>query len=303
MLGGSSRTRGASCTPGGEMATRPRVGFQGDRGAYSEQAARQLMGTAIEPVPCATFDEVFEGVQGGAFERGVVPIENSLAGSIHRNYDLLLRHDLCIVGECNLRVSHCLIVHPGVSLDEVRRVYSHPQALAQCEHSLATLAGVEVIAAADTAGSVRFVKEQGWRDAAAIASAEAAALYDMAVLRRGMEDEPHNYTRFLLLAREAQPPTADAKTSLAFAGRNEPGLLFRCLSAFALRDIDLTKIESRPIRGVPWEYVFYLDFSGSLADERCQRAVDQLRELATFVRVFGSYPRARPTWTDAETAD
>lgn len=287
------------------MAARPRVGFQGDRGAYSEQAALQLLGAeyapqGIEPVPCATFDDVFEGVQSGAFARGVVPIENSLAGSIHRNYDLLLRYDLFIVAECNLRVSHCLIAHPGVPLSAIRRVYSHPQALAQCEHSLAALEGVEVIAAADTAGSVRLVKEEGWRDAAAIASEGAAALYGMEVLRRGLEDEKHNYTRFLLLSREAVTPDGDSKTSLAFAGRNEPGLLYKCLSAFALRDIDLTKIESRPIRGVPWEYVFYLDFSGSLADERCRRAVDQLRELATFVRVFGSYPRARPAWADSE---
>ena len=304
------------------MAVRPRVAFQGDRGAYSEQAALQLLGAEctsfreIEPVPCASFDEVFEGVQGGVLDWGVVPIENSLAGSIHRNYDLLLRHDLSIVGECNLRISHCLIAHPGVSLGEIRRVYSHPQALAQCEHSLATLDGVEVIAAADTAGSVRLVKEQGWQDAAAIASEAAAALYGMAVLRRAFEDERHNYTRFLLLSREAsaQPaagietgvdaralaPEGDYKTSLAFAGRNEPGLLFKCLSAFALRDIDLTKIESRPIRGVPWEYVFYLDFSGSLTNDRCRRAVEQLREMATFVRVFGSYPRTRPAWNEPE---
>lgn len=303
MPAGWWNTPGASCTAGVKMAAQPRVGFQGDRGAYSEQAALLLMGSDIEPVPCATFDEVFEGVQGGAFQRGVVPIENSLAGSIHRNYDLLLRYDLSIVGECNLRVSHCLIAHPGVSLGEIRRVYSHPQALAQCEHSLAALEGVEVIAAADTAGSVRLVKEEGWRDAAAIASEGAAALYGMAVLRRGLEDERHNYTRFLLLSREAVLPDGDSKTSLAFAGRNEPGLLFKCLSAFALRDIDLTKIESRPIRGVPWEYVFHLDFTGSLADERCRRAVDQLREMATFVRVFGSYPRARPAWVDSETGD
>ena len=289
------------------MVARPKVAFQGERGAYSEQAALQLMDAEgaspdeIELVPCDSFDEVFAGVQGGAFDRGVVPIENSLAGSIHRNYDLLLRHDLSIVGECNLRVSHCLIAHPGVSLGDIRRIYSHPQALAQCEHSLAALEGVEVIAAPDTAGSVRLVKEEGWRDAAAIASERAATLYGMAVLQRGFEDERHNYTRFLLLSREAIMPQGDSKTSLAFAGRNEPGLLFKCLSAFALRDIDLTKIESRPIRGVPWEYVFYLDFSGSLADVRCQRAVEQLRELATFVRVFGSYPRAPAAWVDQDS--
>jgi prephenate dehydratase len=276
-----------------------RVAFQGEPGAYSEQAALALFGAASETLPCETFDAVFAAVQEGRCAYGVVPIENSLAGSIHRNYDLLLRHDLYIVAEYNLRVSHCLIAHPGVELGEIRRVYSHPQALAQCERSLASLGAVQVIATHDTAGSVRLIKEQGLRDAAAIAGERAAELYGMAILRRDFEDEKTNYTRFLALSREAVNPEGDCKTSLAFTGRNEPGLLFRCLSAFALRNIDLTKIESRPLRGVPWEYIFYLDFVGSLAEERCRRAVDQLREMATFVRVFGSYPRAKAAWASS----
>jgi prephenate dehydratase len=269
------------------------VAFQGERGAYSEQAVLALCSADVELVPCSTFDEVFSIVEEGGTERGVVPAENSLAGTIHRSYDLLLRHNLYIVAEHNLRISHCLIAHPGVELRAIRRVYSHPQALAQCEYSLRELGDVQVIAAHDTAGSVRLIKEQGLRDAAAIAGESAAALYNMAILRRGFEDEKANFTRFLALAREAVNPEGESKTSLAFAGRNEPGLLFRCLSAFALRSIDLTKIESRPIRGVPWEYIFYLDFAGSMAEERCRRAVEQLKEMATFVRVFGSYPRAR----------
>jgi len=274
-----------------------RVAFQGERGAYSEDAARALFGSDVEPVPCETFDEVFATVEAGACARGVVPLENSLAGSIHRNYDLLLRHSLYIVAEHDLRVSHCLIAHPGVPLESIRRIYSHPQALAQCEASLATLPGVQVISSPDTAGSVRLIREQGWRDAAAIASESAARLYGMAVLRSGFEDEKTNYTRFVAIGPEPAPPCdSECKTSLAFAGKNEPGLLFRCLSAFALRNIDLCKIESRPIRGVPWQYVFYLDFAGGLAEERCRRAVDQLNEMATFVRVFGSYPRGRPAW-------
>ncbi|NLG51131.1 MAG: prephenate dehydratase [Chloroflexi bacterium] len=283
------------------MSGRPRVAFQGERGAYSEQAALSLLGREIELVPFSTFDAVFDEVQQGACDYGVVPVENSLAGSIHRNYDLLLRHDLYINAEYNLRVSHCLIVHPGVELSEIRRVYSHPQALAQCEHALRELGDVEVIVAQDTAGSVRLIKEQGWRDAAAIAGETAAAHYGMSILRCHLEDEKANYTRFLLLSRQATTPDGQSKTSLAFAGKNQPGLLFRCLSAFALRDIDLTKIESRPLRGVPWEYVFYLDFVGSMAEARCQRAVDQLREMATFVRVFGSYARARAVWAEPET--
>lgn len=275
------------------------VAFQGEPGAYSEQAALDLY-PGCAPMPCVSFDDVFTAVAQGACERGVVPAENSLAGSIHRNYDLLLEHDLHIVGEHNLRVSHCLIGHPGVAVGEIRRVYSHPQALAQCEHSLRALGQVELIAAQDTAGSVHLVAEAGERTWAAIASARAAALYGMAVLQSGFEDEKANFTRFIALGREPTLPDNEAKTSLAFAGRNEPGLLFRCLAAFSLRNIDLCKIESRPLRGVPWEYVFYLDFAGSLAEERCQRAVEQLREMATFVRIFGSYTRARAARVEGE---
>jgi prephenate dehydratase len=277
-----------------------KVAFQGEHGAYSEQAVLALLGEEAEPCPYPTFDAVFEAVEGGVCARGVVPVENTLAGSIHRNYDLLLRHNLFIVAEYVLRVSHCLIAHPGVALTEIRRVYSHPQALAQCEHSLRDLGDVEVIATHDTAGSVRLIQEQGWRDAAAIAGEHAATLYDMAILRREFEDEKTNYTRFIALAREAVVPEGESKTSVAFAGRNEPGLLFRCLSAFALRGIDLSKIESRPLRGVPWEYIFYLDFVGNLAEERCRRAIDHLQEMATFLRVFGSYPRARAPWIGHE---
>ncbi len=280
----------------------PTVAFQGESGAYSESASLALFGPDAELVPCDTFDIVFGGVEDGRFDYGVVPVENSLAGSIHRNYDLLLQHELHIVAEHVLRVSHCLIGHPGVRLEEIRRVYSHPQALAQCEGSLAALGDVEVIAAHDTAGSVRLVKERGERDAAAIASAYAAEVYGMAILREAFEDESTNYTRFVAVADEPQMPGpgVDAKTSIAFAGINRPGLLFRCLSAFALRDIDLTKIESRPLKGVPWQYIFYVDFAGSLQDEVCRRALEHLREMSTFVRVFGSYPRANATWIEGE---
>ncbi len=284
---------------------RLKVAFQGERGAYSEAAALALLGEGITLVPCETFAEVFAAVEDGSCDRGVVPVENSLAGSIHQNYDLLLQHDLYVVGEHNLRVSHCLIAHPGVPLSDIRRVYSHPQALAQCEHSLRDLGSVEVIVAHDTAGSVRLIKERGWRDAAAIAGKGAATLYCMSILRREFEDEKANYTRFIVLSKTPAPidagaPSTGTKTSLAFAGKNEPGLLFRSLSAFSLRDIDLTKIESRPLRGVPWEYVFYLDFSGSASEDRCRRALDQLKEMTTFVRVFGSYPRAQAAWVEGE---
>lgn len=272
-----------------------RIAFQGERGAYSEAAAIAYFGETIEPVPCETFDEVFELVAGASCDHGMVPIENSLAGSIHQNYDLLLRHNLKIVGEYILRVEHCLIAHAQTALQDVRVVLSHPQALAQCDHFIRSH-GLAREAAYDTAGSVKTIKDSGRRDAAAIASKRAALVYGMKVLAENIEDDPNNYTRFLALGREgadlAQGDALESKTSIVFALPNAPGVLFRALSVFALRDIDLTKIESRPVPGKPWEYVFYLDFGESANGERGRRALNHLEEIATFLRVFGSYRRA-----------
>ena len=274
-----------------------RIAFQGEAGAYSEMAAVALFGERTESVPCSSFDAVFEAVATGDCERGVLPIENSLAGSVYRNYDLLLRYDLYIVAEYNLRISHNLIAAPGVLLEDVRRVHSHPQALAQCERSLADLHNVEIIPSYDTAGAVKVIRDGGFRDAAAIASRRAAELYEMEVLRADFEDFAGNYTRFVVLSQEQIESHGESKTSLAFAGVNKPGLLFRSLGVFALRDIDLMKIESRPQRGKPWEYIFYLDFAGNLTEEPCARAVDHLREITTLLRVFGSYPRGAEEWS------
>jgi len=281
------------------MPAKTRVAFQGEHGAYSELACIALLGSDAETLPMQSFDDVFEAIENGDCEFGVVPLENSLAGSVHRNYDLLLKHDLHIRAEHVEQICHCLITQPGVKLSEIKRVYSHPQALAQCEHNLKHLEGVEPFVAEDTAGSVRMLKTEGWRDAAALAGKGAAELYGMQILDEHMEDDPSNFTRFVLLGRKPIEDPKDAKTSLAFAGQNEPGLLFQCIAAFALRGIDLTKIESRPLRGKPWQYVFYLDFEGSLAETRCQKALDQLEEMTTFVRVFGSYPRAKQPLSQA----
>jgi prephenate dehydratase len=254
-------------------------------------AARAALGEGAEPVPYRSFGEVFDGVQAARDDLGIVAIENSLAGSIHGNYDLLLRHSLHIVAEVQLRVEHCLIANPGVALAEVKLVRSHPQALAQCEQYLSRL-GVQTRAAYDTAGSVRDLRDAGARDEGAIAGKLAAEVYGMSILEEGIEDDSQNYTRFLLLSRDPIDPPGEVKTSIVFALANKPAALFRALACFALRDIDLTKIESRPIHGSPWEYRFYLDFVGSRHRGPGQLALNHLSELATELRILGTYPKA-----------
>jgi prephenate dehydratase len=268
-----------------------RVAYQGESGAFSEAAVFEHFGPDVEAVPCLSFDDVFAAVEAGSVDSALVPIENSLAGTIHRNYDLLLQHTASVVGEHYLHVHHCLIGHPGVEITDIQKVISHPQALAQCEGYLRSLPGVKVEPVYDTAGSVKIVRDQGDRSVAAIASRRAASLYGMAVLDQNIEDLPNNITRFLAIARQPVYPTGDAKTTLVFSARNQPGSLFKALSVFALRDIDLTKIESRPLVGKTWEYLFYIDFAGSGVEQNVSRALSHLSEYAIMLRVFGSYPR------------
>lgn len=273
-----------------------RVAFQGEPGAYSELAAVDFFGKDVVSLPCTSFEEVFSSVVSGECDHGIIPIENSLAGSIHRNYDLLLRHELHIVGEYHLRVSHCLLAMPGVRLEEIKRVHSHPQALAQCETNLKRL-GLERVVEADTAGSARLLNERNDRQAGALASSRAAEVYGLQILATDMEDNPANYTRFLILAPQPyqtrDPEIGDYKTSIVFSLKNLPGVLFKALGVFALRDIDLTKIESRPLSGQPWEYFFYVDFAGHAVSANGGRALEHLQEMATFYRLLGSYPRHR----------
>ncbi|MCB9111980.1 MAG: prephenate dehydratase [Anaerolineales bacterium] len=266
-----------------------KVAFQGEPGAYSEQAVFNYLGN-VETLPCESFDAMFDSVVSGQSDMALAPIENSLAGSIHQNYDLLLRHDLHIVGEYFLRVQHCLIAMPGVKKEDIKKAISHPQALGQCAAYLRNL-GIKPEQVYDTAGSVKMLKESGARDVAAIASKRAAEIYEMQILEEGIEDNSENFTRFLAVGREATVPEGEAKTSIVFSLKNLPGSLFKAMSVFALRDIDLTKIESRPLQGKPWEYLFYIDFIGSAQNETVQRALDHLGEYAVTLRVLGSYLR------------
>lgn len=276
---------------------RERVAFQGELGAFSQQAVVQLAGPDVEVVPCQQFEQVFRVLAGGEVDAAVVPIENTLHGSVHENYDHLVEYQLPILGETHVRIVHNLIALPGVKFRDVRRVFSHPVALNQCLRFLSRHPQLEPVPYYDTAGSVKMLAQEQLRDAAAIASAVAADIYGAKILRRSIEDDRRNFTRFFLLGPKghgASLPRQNKrayKTSLVFSTRNVPGSLFRALSAFALRDINLTKIESRPLRGKPWEYLFYLDFLGHTDEPRVRNALRHLGELADFLRVLGCYPR------------
>ncbi len=276
-----------------------RVSFQGELGAFSQIATKTLAGDQATPVPLPTFQDVFESVVNGKCDAAVIPIENTLHGSIHENYDHLLRYDLSIRGETFVRIVHNLIACPGVRMSAVKRIYSHPVALNQCRHFLEANPQCERVPFYDTAGSVKMMMEEGLTDGAAIASATAAEIYGAKILKKSIEDDRANYTRFFLLSRpdKAQAPVAVGnvkyKTSLVFTVKNVPGALFKCLSAFALRDLNMTKIESRPLRGKPWEYLFYLDFLGHREDKVSLNALNHLAELADMLRVLGCYPVAR----------
>ncbi|KAI5015418.1 hypothetical protein ZWY2020_056808 [Hordeum vulgare] len=312
-INGSARNlpaplRIADLSPAPMHGSELRVAYQGMPGAYSEKASVKAY-PGSDAIPCDQFEVAFQAVENWIADRAVLPVENSLGGSIHRNYDLLLRHRLHIVGEVQLPVHHCLLALPGVRKEDVTRVISHPQALAQCEHSLTRMAGLNAAREAfdDTAGAAEYVAANGLRDTAAIASSRAAELYGMEVLADGIQDDSGNVTRFVMLAREPIVPRMDLpfKTSIVFAHDKEgTSVLFKVLSAFAFRDISLTKIDSRPHRPIrlaaddagsgtapkQFEYMFYVDFQASLADPRVQNALAEVQEFTSFLRVLGSYP-------------
>jgi chorismate mutase/prephenate dehydratase len=268
-----------------------KVAFQGEKGAYSESAVYKFFGESVTVVPCRDLTETFESVTKKKAEYGVVPIENSIEGSVNQTYDLFLKYDLKVRGEVIIKIEHCLIANPNTNLDAVETVFSHPQALAQCRNFLEK-SGWELIPTYDTAGSVKMLKEKGMKNAVAVASERAAELYEMKIIARDIADNPENYTRFFVLSKEDAATTGKDKTSIIFSAAHKPGSLYNALGEFAKRGINLTRIESRPTRQKPWEYNFYLDFEGHRSEPRCAEVLGALSEYAVFVKILGSYPRA-----------
>jgi len=275
--------------------------FQGVHGAYSELACRQMLGDKVKTLPCETFEGVFEAVASGRAQRGVLPMENSLAGSIHQNYDLLVQYDLPVVAETHLRVKHCLLCHPSTRLSALTEVRSHPQALAQCNAFFAKhapkrgKAGIKPVVWFDTAGAAQSLAVEKPRHTGAIAGEFAAELYGLTILDRDIANQAMNFTRFLSIAKKPVKidSKAAAKTSLAYIPpRNEVGILFKVLGIFALRELDLSKIESRPNPLRPFEYRFYLDILGSAEQGPLSKALDHLRELGGDLRILGTYASA-----------
>ena len=277
-----------------------KVAIQGELGSFSHEAAEKML-PHCSVVPCARSAEVFDRVERGSVEAAVIPIENTLAGTVAEHADLLVARDVFIQGEYLLRIVHNVIAAPGVKMQSLKRVLSHPVALDQCRDFFRHHPGIEAVPFYDTAGSVKHVISDKLNDAAGIAGKQAAREYSGKILQAGIEDDKRNFTRFFLIRKlsrrkktnyEAMIPKKADKTSIAFHVKNTPGVLFKSLSVFALRDISLSKIESRPMRGRPWEYVFYVDYLRG-DDEAARNALRHLEEVAEFVKVLGIYPAAR----------
>lgn len=270
-----------------------RVAFQGEHGAFSEEAAVKLLGEDVRLVPRPTFDALFSAVRDGVADRALAPMENSLAGSVARSYDLLLESDLLIEAEVVIPISHALIACRGATLDGVRVVESHPVALAQCERFFAAHPQIERIATDDTAASVRRVVERGDPARAAIAGRRAAALYGAEVLAEHLEDDPENFTRFVLLAPSPAPTDNADKVTVVIQLKHQPGALYRALEPFARRGVNLLKIESRPVKGLPWQYHIYLDLKSSPESNATDDALAELRVHAEEIRLLGRYVSAQ----------
>ncbi|HZA06446.1 MAG TPA: prephenate dehydratase [Nitrososphaeraceae archaeon] len=266
-----------------------RVAFQGEKGAYSELATSQYFRNA-EILPMKTFEEVFENIERGKVDFAIIPIENSIEGSINETYDLLLQTNMVVSGEIYLRIRHCLIANKHTK-SIIDSVYSHPQALAQCRSYLKKKR-LEPIPTYDTAGAVKMIKERNIANAAAIASRRAAEIYDMEILDEGIEDKKNNFTRFLVLSKTKTRPTHNDRTSIIFSINHLPGALYSILEEFANRKINLTKIESRPTKEAPWEYNFYVDFEGHSSEENTKHALQSVKKKCAFFKILGSYKKA-----------
>jgi prephenate dehydratase len=276
-----------------KVAPSSRIAFQGERGAFSEEAAVKLLGEEIQLVPRTTFDALFTSIKDGVADFVLAPIENSLAGSIHRSYDLLISSGLHIQAEAVIPIAHYLIGVPGAKFEHITQVSSHPVALAQCEQFFASHPAIKRVATDDTAGSVREVMGAGDPTRAGIASKRAATVYRAAILREHLEDHSENYTRFLLLAHSAEVAENADKLSLVLHLAHKPGSLCSALNAFSRRNLNLLKIESRPIPGTPWSYCFYLDLQASLKDPETRAALEELKEFADSAKILGCYPQAK----------
>jgi prephenate dehydratase len=272
------------------VAKMDKVAFHGAHGAFTEDAVLAFF-TNCETIPLRHLEEVFQNIKSIKADFGVVPVENSQAGSINETYDLLLQYPLSIYGEIVLRVNHCLIALPGETLDTIRVVHSHPQALAQCQEFLSKLQ-FDLISEYNTAASAKKIKDESLKGHAAIASKRAAQLYQLDIVVAEIETNKQNFTRFFVISKEKSARTITSKTSIVFGIKNIPGALYSILGAFANRNINLTKLESRPGKNKPWEYVFYADFEGHQEDPICQEALAQLEQKTSFLKILGSYPPA-----------
>ncbi len=266
------------------------VAFHGEYGAYSEEAAVACFGPETVTRPYRSLRQVFRLVQDGSVEFGIVPVENSVEGSVSQSYDLLLEFPVKICGEVNIRIAHCLLGLPETRLEDVKVVFSHPQALGQCARFLEHMQ-VEAQPAYNTAGSAKMIKEKRIAHAAAIASERTAKIYGMKILKKHIEDYQENFTRFLVISTKGVARTGRDKTSIVFATRHAPGTLYAVLGELATRRINLTKIESRPVRSKPWEYYFFVDFQGHYLDKARAEALEAVKRSTTFLRVLGSYPQ------------
>ncbi len=269
------------------------ISFQGEKGAFSDEAAHCYYSKPIITVPCAEFETVFEKVSNKECTAGIVPIENSLTGSIHANIDLLLRYKLYIKGEIIFRIQHHLLDLYNKPVLSLKKILSHPQALMQCSNFLKSLKNIEIIPTHDTAGAAKLIKYYNYKGYAAIASKQAAKVYRLKRIKKNIENHDKNYTRFIILTRESIQEQKTGKTSVVLSLPDKPGSLYKCLGVFKERGINLIKIESRPVIGSPWRYYFYIDFENTNHKNSMDQIFNELRSFSLFFRLLGTYPKGK----------